>query len=225
MNEKDKLSMNTFFERMERVRDIINEFVTLNYPHNDMEVSLKSENDLHLTYQYINCQTQTTIQMIHKNERIIFGDDNKYKSIFAKYGYQSWKDIMVSFDKILCINDHANGDITFDLFLDGPSQELMRKLIGRTEKIQLTEFNVQLNLYRQRDQQAFHVTIGTLYIKENDYNDFDSKLLMDILNHEMYATFPAIKLGNYPQVKAYMKYNTLSLLDNHRFKWDKKDVY
>ena len=224
-DENDKKRMSEFFKSMEEVRDIINNFVNNDYPHNDIDVILKSEKDLHLTFEYINCQKQSNIQIIDTNKMDIFGNNDRYKDIFNEFGYNSWDDVVIGFDKILCINDHANGDITYDLFLDQKSQNLMKQLIERSEEIIEKEYNINLIMHRIKDQQAFHVTIGTIYIKENDYNDFDSKLLMDTLNHKMYAKFPSIKLANYPQTKAFMKYNTLTLNDKYQFKMSIKDIY
>eukprot|EP01083_Nonionella_stella_P078041 213359_1 len=142
-----------------------------------MDIVLKNDEQYHLTYQYLNCQTKENIQKLVQNEHEIFGnDDGKYAKIFKEFGFDSWSDVEIGFDQILCMNDHYNGAITFDLFLDAKSQKLLKKLIERTEYIQENEFKVEPYLKRNIHQQSFHFTIGTIYIDENDYNEFDSKL-------------------------------------------------
>ena len=223
-NEKDKQALEIFFRNMDKVRNMIRDFIKNNYPNPEAaQVTLKDDFKFHLTYQYLNCQTKSNIKTITKNRKEIFENDENYKDILNEFGYNSIKEIIISFDKILCMNDHYNGDVTFDLFLDEKSQNLMKKLIERTERIETKQFGVKPYLSRVRDQQAFHFTIGTIYTKDADYNDLDSKGLMDKLNEEISDKFEAIPLLNYPQLDGsphdfVMKQNTFQLNDRYTFK-------
>eukprot|EP01084_Bolivina_argentea_P003899 7385_1 len=71
-NDKDKQALDSFFDNMQKIRNIIKDY----YKNNEnIELTLKDNKGYHLTYQYLNCQTDENIAKIFRNKQDIFESD------------------------------------------------------------------------------------------------------------------------------------------------------
>ena len=127
-------------------------------------------------------------------------NDSNYIDIFQKYNksWKSWQDIEICFDKVLCSVGSYVGAVGYNLYLDYKSQILFKELINRTEQIEENKFNIKLSFHRNTDQQSFHVTLGSMDVKNNDDRTIiDYKGLMDYVNNKN-IDFPCFKLDVQP---------------------------
>eukprot|EP01083_Nonionella_stella_P162109 531850_1 len=126
--DKDDIDIRRFFETFEKLKSIIQI-----YTDDDALITrLQKANTLHLAYLYTSCQSKQEITIIHsKWPDMIEGD--QYDGIFKQYGFNAWSDASICFDKVLCMNDDHSGGISFNLYLNSKSQEMMQQLAAKTE--------------------------------------------------------------------------------------------
>ena len=224
-DEKDKnkpkeTNIDKFFAQFEIVKSVMEN--NTDSKEKGINKRLKKVEGLHLSYLYTSCQTKKEVETIHNEWNDIIKSD-EYESIFKEYGYESWTDIEVCFDRILCMNDNHYGGVTYGLYLDDKSQELMHKLVAKTEEIQMDNYNIDLT-FKRIEQQSFHITLGTI-TNTKDYNAFDGKKLMDLMNQQTMNKFPCIKLSKQPPIQDYICKNKKTLQKTlPKFEWDCTDL-
>ena len=222
-NRKDKddnKDIMQFFAEFERLKSIMTN--NTDSKEKGMTKRLKKTDGLHLSYLYTSCQTQKEVKTIHDEWNDII-QTTEYQSIFKEAGYKSWEDVQVCFDRVLCMNDNYFGGVTYNLYLDKKSQDLMQKLVAKTEEIQENKYNVDLT-FKRKDQQSFHITLGTI-TNTKDYDAFDGKELMDIINDATKGRFPCIKLTKKPPIQNYICKNKKTLQKaSPKFDWDCTDI-
>eukprot|EP01084_Bolivina_argentea_P105411 188751_1 len=211
----DLVYFNNFIDQIDVLRSFV---MNITHSNKDLQVSFKPNNDLHMAYQYISCQSGTEINRI-KSEWDKILNVNKYENIFQKYGFSSWNDLKICFDEILCMNDDYRGAVTYNLYLNEQSQNLMKELVEITEQIEQNTLDINLSFKRNIDQQSFHITLFTI-VNPNDFNSFDAKLLMDMINNEIKNNIGCIMLGVQPFMRDKWCYNTRKLNDKTKFKWN-----
>eukprot|EP01083_Nonionella_stella_P127283 385599_1 len=207
------IDIKRFFETYENIKSII-----LNYTdHGAFIKRLKSTDSLHLAYLYTSCQTKQDITTIH-NKWPDMIDSDHYDDIFNQYGFNSWTDATICFDRVLCMNNDNSGQISFNLYLDSMSQKMMQQLAAKTEEIQTTKHDIELTFQRV-EQQSFHVTLGSV-LNTEDFGSFDANKLMNIVNEKTLGQFPCIRLTQPPAIAAKMCKNTKNLQKSiPRFDW------
>eukprot|EP00484_Ammonia_sp_Unknown_P024751 CAMPEP_0197034162 /NCGR_PEP_ID=MMETSP1384-20130603/12349_1 /TAXON_ID=29189 /ORGANISM="Ammonia sp." /LENGTH=327 /DNA_ID=CAMNT_0042464051 /DNA_START=116 /DNA_END=1099 /DNA_ORIENTATION=- len=211
--------LDNFFKQYETFREIVRN--NTNSSDKALEISLKKASGLHLTYQYLSCQTEQEIATLYKHWDGIINDEQVVEMMGNAGG--SWQAMEVCFDRVLCMNDNAHGGYAFNLYLDETSQELMRRLVTKTEEIEQEKYAVQLAYRRVRDQQAFHVTLASVTNME-DYDAFDARRLMERVNEEI-GSWPCIRLAVAPPFKTEMCYNTKTLQEKQpKFQWKCTDI-
>ena len=209
-----------FFAQFERLKSVMDN--STGSKEKGITKKLKKTDGLHLTYLYTSCQTEKEVKTIHDEWNNIM-QEMEYKSIFKEYGYASWDDVEICFDRVLCMNDNHYGGVTYNLYLDHKSQELMQKLVAKTEEIQEEKYEIDLT-FKRIDQQSFHITLGTI-TNTKDYNAFDGKALMDLINDETNNKFPCIKLRKEPPIQNFICKNKKTLQKTlPKFEWDCIDL-
>ena len=229
-DKQNNQTLQNFFSSIEMIKDVFIEFGSKFYPelhsNGSLITHIKNADELHLTYQYLSCQNKNELQSWINDWNNIIKDSN-YIDIFQKYNksWNKWEDIEICFDKVLCSVGSYAGSIGYNLYLDYKSQMLLKELIDTTEYIEENNYNIKLSFHRNKDQQSFHVTLGSMYVNNNgDRTIIDYKQLMDYVN-EKNIQIPCIKLNVQPQISAKTCYSTREIDDKrYKFKWQCVDI-
>lgn len=219
--EKDTKSSDDL-DKFLKNTEVFQEIVRNNTNSNDtnLQISFKKIDKLHLTFQYISCQEENDILSLKKNWNDLVQNEDVL-GIIKNAGYESWNDVQVCFDRVLCMNDNYFGGYSYNLYLNEKSQKLMKQLIDKTEEIEKKEYDIDLTFKRVEHQQAFHITLCSI-TNTFDYDSFDAKKLMNEINDEMKSKdWGCFKLGIPPPLKNEWCFNSKQLKDKGfpKFQW------
>ena len=130
-----------------------------------------------LIMQYLTCETEHDLRLIYGEwdgiERV-----RQLRFEYAGIHTKGFKTIKICFDRVKCIIDDKTGSITFNLFVDKLSEFKLQRLVQQYEYVEEDFINNDLGFHRGRDQQAYHVTLGSV-----DGRLHDTVKIMDELNH------------------------------------------
>eukprot|EP01084_Bolivina_argentea_P259755 438422_1 len=209
-------TIDEFFKNVELFKHIVRN--NTDTTSGDLQITFKKTSGLNIIYQYVSCQTEADIEKLKFKWNDIIKDD-EYSEILSEFGYKSWKDMKICFDKILCVAENYFGGYSFNLYLCEKSQKMLKKLITKTEEIEEKNYLVDLTFKRVEHQQAFHVELASI-TNIVDHKAFDAKKLMDKINKEMKGKFPCIQLVKEPPFKNEWCYNTKKLKEKSlKFQW------
>eukprot|EP01083_Nonionella_stella_P000071 199_1 len=218
---KDTKDITQFFKVFDTLKGIVDN--TTDALDQAVTKKWKRTDGLHLTYSYGACLTERDAKAMHDDWANMVKLKAGYDDILKLYGYDSWTDAKVCFDQVLCMNDNHYGGVTYNLYLDTKSQEMMKRLAAKTEQIQENEYDIALT-FKREEQQSFHITLGTIS-NTKDYDLFDGKKLMDVINKKTMGKFPCIRLTKPPPIENYMCKSTKKLAKGApKFDWDCNDL-